>query len=249
MFGELGEDYKVLENKLKKIENTIEKNNERIKELRQEFIKNLQDFSDKQKDRNKCDKERRLSEEKIIKFIKQMQEEFKQLEVQDVANLKDFISSEKEQVRQEALNIMTKNGKNERVPFNQDALRKAINNRIDIAEKEAECYVLVFDKMKRLLAESDSEMIKLDKYKKVLKEVSVKLEFFKAQQEYIFGFLDYERMTSISGIKAHNRMMQDACNNFELDMMQIKNLYELLLKEIANKSTKKSYDELYKKNY
>ena len=37
--------------------------------------------------------------------------------------------------------------------------------------------------------------------------------------------------------------------NFAEDIVQINNLYELLVKEIANKSTKKAYKELYNKNY
>ena len=249
LFGELGEDAKVLENRLKNIENEIEKNNETIKQLREDFIQNLKDFSQKQKDRNKCDKERRVSEAKNIKYREEMNALFQEIDIKDIANLKDFIASEKEQVKQEALEIMIKNGKNEKIPFNQDVLRKAINNRIDIAEKEAQCYITIYDKMKKLLAEGDSETIKLDKYKKTLRDTTVKLSFLKAQKEYIVGFLDYERMTSISGPKVHRKMMLDACNNFELDMMQIKKLYELILKEIAGKATQKVYNDLYNKNY
>ena len=250
LFSELGEDYKVLDNKLKKIEYNLEKNNEEIIKLREQFIKNLQDFSQKQKDRNKCDKEKRLSEARIIKCREEISTEFNEIDVQDMLNLKDFIASEKDQVKQEALEIMTKNGKNEKVSFDQDVLRKAVNNRIDIAEKEAECYVLIFNKMKKLLSEPDNESIKLEKYKKILRETNIKLAFLKMQKEYIFGFLDYERMTAVSSsIKVHKKVMADACNNFELDMIQIKNLYELLLKEIDNKASEKAYRELYNKNY
>ena len=249
LFTELGEDFKILEVKLKKIENLIEKNNERIKELREQFITNLKDFSEKQKYRNKCDKERRVSEARIIKHKEQMLSEFKEIDVQDMVNLKDFIASEKDKVKQEAIDIMIKNGKNERVPFDQDVLKKAVNNRIDIAEKEAECYILIYDRMKKILAEADIETIKLDRYKKALKDTTVKLAFLGTEKEYIVGFLDYERMTAISGRKQHKSMMIEACNNFELDMMQIKKLYELLLKETTKKATKTAYKELYNKNY
>ena len=249
LFKDLGEDAKILDTKFKKIEYAIEKNNEQLKEIREEFVKHLSDFSQKQKDRNKCEKERRIGEANHIEYIKRMHEEFEEIEVKDVITLKDFVNSEKEQVKQEALAIMTKNGKNERVAFDQDVLRKAVNARIDIAEKEAECYVLIYDRMKKLLAEIDSETIKTNKHKKVLRDTSVKLAFLKAQKEYIVGFLDYERMTAISGTKAHKKMMVEACNNFELYMMQIKDLYELILKEVAGKATKKAYKELYNKTY
>lgn len=249
LFSDLGEDAKTLENKLVKIENSLDKNNEKLKEIRAEFIQYLSDFSQKQKIRNKCEKARRIGEANHLEYIKKVNTEFTGIDVEDVLSLKDFINSEKEQVKQDALNIMIKNGKSERVAFNQDVLKKAIHTRIDIAEKEAECYALVYDKTKKLLAETDSEFIKLNKYKKTLRDTSLKLAFLKAAKEYIVGFLDYERMTTISGARAHKKMMVEACNNFELDMMQIKNLYELILKEVSNKATKKAYRELFNKSY
>lgn len=249
LFSDLGEDAKTLENKLVKIENSLDKNNGKLKEIRGEFIQYLSDFLQKQKVRNKCEKARRIGEANHIEYIRKINTEFTGIDVEDVISLKDFINSEKEQVKQEALNIMVKNGKSERVAFNQDVLKKAIHTRIDIAEKEAECYVLVYEKMKKILSETDNEFIKLSRYKKTLRDTSLKLAFLKATKEYIVGFLDYERMTTISGTRAHKKMMIEACNNFELDMIQIKNLYELILKEVANKATKKAYSELYNKTY
>lgn len=249
LFNDLGEDTKILENHLTKIENALDKNNAQLKEIRKEYLHYLSDFSQKQKVRNKCEKARRIGEANHIEYINKVNAQFSEIDIKDVVNLKDFMNSEKEQIKQEALNIMIKNGKNERVAFHQDVLKKAINIRIDIAEKEAECYTLVYDKMKKLLTEIESESIKLNKYKKLLRDTQLKLAFLKAEKEYIVGFLDYERMTAISGTRAHKKRMIEACNNFELDMMQIKNLYELILKEVANKATKKAYKELYNKTY
>ena len=249
LFTELGEDAEVLEIKLKKIESLLDKNGQKLKEIRGEFIKYLTDFSKKQVNRNKCEKARRIGEANHIGYLEKMRTEFDELDVKDVVSLKDFINFEKEHVRQEALNIMIKNGKSERVPFNQEVLKRAIKVRIEIAEKEAECYIAVYDKMKKLLAEQDSEAIRLNKYQKTLRDTSVKLAFLKAQKDYIVGFLDYERMTAISGEKVHNKMMVEACNNFELDIMQIEKLYELILRETNNHSTKKGYNQLYNKTY
>ena len=47
----------------------------------------------------------------------------------------------------------------------------------------------------------------------------------------------------------HRNLMLEACDNFNTDIAQIDNLYTLLSKEIANKSTKKAYKELYNKSY
>ncbi len=249
LFTELGEEAEVLEIKLKRIEETIDKNQEKLKDIRIDFIKYLADFSRKQVNRNKCEKARRIGEANHISYIEKMNAEFEEIDVKDVVSLKDFINFEKEQIKQEALAIMIKNGKNERVKFNQEVLKRAIKARIDIAEKEAECYIQVYDKMKKLLAEPDSEAIRLNKYQKTFRDTSVKLAFLNAEREYIVAFLDYERMTSISGERAHKRMMIDACNNFELDIMQIEKLYELIMREINNRSTKKGYNQLYNKTY
>lgn len=181
--------------------------------------------------------------------MKKIREEFEQINAADIAKLKEFITSEKERVKKEAFDIMMKNGKNEKIAFYQDVIKMAIQARIDIAQEEADCYVTLYDKMKKILQETDSEFIKLAKYQKAQRDASVKLAFLKAEKEYMFGFLDYERMTAISGTKAHKKMMLEACQNFERDRLQIKNLYELILKETTNKSTKKAYNELYNKNY
>ena len=44
-------------------------------------------------------------------------------------------------------------------------------------------------------------------------------------------------------------MMEQACKDFDGDMVQIHNLYNLLTREITGKSTKKAYKELYNGTY
>ena len=249
LFLDLGEDSKILDNKFKKVEKSLEQNNEKLKEFREEFIKYLSDFSVRQKERNKCEKARRVGEANHLSYIKKMKEDFNAINVKDVVKLKEFINSEKELVKNELKDIMTKNGKNEKIGFNQDILKVAIKARINIAEKEAECYVLIYEKMKKLLNDIEADNLKINKYKKASRDVEVKLAFLDAEKEYIFGLLDYERMTIIAGSRQHKKKMEEACQNFELDMIQIHNLYELILREIANKSTKKAYKELYNKTY
>ena len=144
---------------------------------------------------------------------------------------------------------MIKNGKNEKIGFNPDVINKAVKTRISIAEKEAEFYTSIYERTKKFLSEKDNENLKLSRYKKLLRDVSVKLEFLNAEKEYIVGFLDNERITSMNTKKVHNNMMKEACENFDLDIKQIENLYELILRETTNKSTKKGYKELYNKTY
>ena len=95
----------------------------------------------------------------------------------------------------------------------------------------------------------NNENIKLSRAEKLFRDVTVKLAFLRAEKEYIVGFLDNERMTAINGKKAHDKLMKEACENFDVDIKQIENLYELLLRETTGKATKKAYKELYNKTY
>ena len=74
-------------------------------------------------------------------------------------------------------------------------------------------------------------------------------KFLGAEKDYLVQFLDYERIMVIHGKRTHRNLMLEACENFNVDIEQINNLYTLLVKEITNKSTKKAYKELYNKSY
>lgn len=249
LFSDLDESPETLEKKFNKIETLIAENDNKLKELKSQYIIYVSDFIEKQKERNKCEKERRLSETTYIEHVKECNDVYNAIDTKDILFLKQAINTEKEEKEKEISSIMVKNGKNEKVAFNQEALKMAIDIRLDIAEREANCYISMYDKMKKLLIEIDSDNIKLNKYKKALKDVSVKLDFLNAEKEYIVSFLDYERMTAISGERIHAKMMEEACKNFELDIKQINNLYDLILREIAGKATKKAYKELYNQTY
>ena len=118
-----------------------------------------------------------------------------------------------------------------------------------MAKKEAECYVTSYERLKRLMAEIDNDNLNLSRYQKNLKDITAKLKFLEIEKEYLVSFLDNERITAISGEKAHKTMMEQACKDFDGDMVQIHNLYNLLTREITGKSTKKAYKELYNGTY
>ncbi len=249
LFNLLDENPSTLENKLEKIENTLDKNNEELKNLRIEFIESLEIFTKQQIQRNKCAKEKRIAETNHVTFIQKVTKMFQELNQEDIQNARTFLNTEKETIEYEVYQILMKNGKNEKVEFYVDAMQRAAEARIKIAEKEIECYLNIYEKLKKILQEIENDNLKLARYQKTLRDMDVKLAFLKAEKEYIVGFLDNERMVAINGIKAHQKMMEEACHNFETDMTQISNLYELILREIAGKSTKKAYKELYNKTY
>lgn len=250
LFDDLDEDPALLEKKLEKIGQTILSNNERLEELKNGFTENLNEFNERQKERNKCSKARRIEEGTHIQLIEELKKELQEIDVNKIKELKQFASAETlDDMKKEIAEIMINNGKDEKVKFNEDVVEKSVNARTKIAQKEAESYISAYDKTRKLLNEIENEDIKLDKYQKTLRDVSVKIEFLKAEKEYIVSFLDNERMTAINGLKAHKVMMVEACEKFELDIEQFENLYQLVLREIAGKSTKKAYNELYNKEY
>lgn len=252
LFNNLEEDPTELEKQLEKVEQKIEKNNEQLKELRNEFIANYSHFSEKQKERNKCARTRRLAEANHLEMIKIATEQIKNTSVEEVKKIKQYANlepQEKELVEQELIKIMLDNGKSEKVKFHQEVITRAVKVRMEIAKEEAESYVLVFDKLRRLLNEIENDNVKLTKYQKTLRDTSVKFTFLQVEKEYLVSFLDNERMTAINGSKVHKQMMDEACENFDSDITQIHQLYELILREIVGKATKKAYKELYNNTY
>lgn len=249
LFEGLDEEPEVTEKKLKKIEEKIDKNNEKTKELRENFIKALTEFSDKQLERNQYSRARREEEKKHIQILEKCNSDMDEIDLSILKTIKEFQNSDDENYKKEIIEIMVNNGKDERIPFNKNVIENAVNIRNEIAKKEAECYTVIYDRMKRLLVEINGDEIKLDKYKKALRDMSVKLAFLKSQKMYIVSLLDNERMAAINGIKVHKQLMAENCKNLELDMQQFNNLYELILKEISGKATKKAYKELYNKEY
>ena len=56
-------------------------------------------------------------------------------------------------------------------------------------------------------------------------------------------------MNTIGGEEEHKKVMNEACNNLQKDLIEIQNMYSLLIKEINGKSTKKLYKQLYNIEY
>lgn len=250
LFNDLDESPEIIERKLIKIEKNISEGNKRFEELRKDYIKAIADFSGKQQERNVYSKSRRTEEKRHLQLIEKMTNDYNTIDKSTLKNIKEFLSSEdNEDIKNDIENAMIENGKDERIPFNKEVIENAVNIRNEIEKKEAECYISVYERTKRILTELNNDDVKLDKYTKHLRDVSLKLTFLKAIKLYIVSFLDNERMSAINGVKIHNKLMTEACENFKADIEQFKNLYELILREIAGKSTKKAYKELYNKEY
>lgn len=249
LFDNLDEESEIIERKLTKIENTISENNNKLIELRKKYVNSIAEFAQKQIDRNMCSRNRRTEEKKHLQLIEKITNDLNDIDKETLKNVKNFINLDNEDEKREIVETMINNGKDERIPFNKDVIENAVRVRDEIAKKEAECFVTIYERTRRLIAEINNDDIKLEKYKKALRDASVKLAFLKAEKLYIVSFLDNERITAINGLKAHKQLMEESCNNFQADMEQFNKLYDLILREISSKSSKKAYRELYNKEY
>ena len=223
LFNDLGENPNVIDKKIQKIEKTLIKNNEELIEIREKYVKALVIFIQRQKERTQFARMRRAAEEKHVKMIENANKFFSTIDIEDIKKMKMFVQEDKKQKEQEIIDIMLKNGENEKIPFNQYVIEDAVKTRIDIAKREAEIYIGIYERTKKLLAELNNENVKLAKSEKVARDSTVKLTFLNAEKEYIASFLDNERMAVMNGRRNHERLMEEACKNFELDIKQIDN--------------------------
>lgn len=249
LFNDLSKNPSSLDQKLKKIEDVLEKNNNELKEIREKYVKALVIFTERQRERNKYAKIHRTTEAEYLAHAKQAVKNFDEVDPKIIEIAKKFVELSKDNMKQELIGIMLKNGKNERIAFNNEVIKNAVDVRTDVAEKEVGLYLDVYERMKKLLLELNTGNIKLAKSEKLSRDVGVKIAFLNAEKEYIVSFLDNERITAINGRVIHDELMKEACKNFLVDIKQINNLYELIVKESTNKATKKAYKELYNKTY
>ncbi len=249
LFNDFDQDPATIEKKLSKIEKILEENAEEQKQLRKEYIEFFSQFTEKQKIRNKCSKTRRTAETNHIRVLNETVEKMELIDPEAMVRVRQFMTIDNEDICQKLNKIMLENGKNEKIKFNEEVIKKAVATRIDIAKKEAECYLNSYDKLKKLMTEVDNDAVKLAKYQKSQRDIQIKLDFLNTEKEYIVSFLDNERMTAVGGEKNHQQMMKDACEKYDVDIRQINNLYSLLLKEMLGKATKKAYNELYNSTY
>ena len=250
LFSKLDEDEESLKKDFEKLEAEFKNNEMLIKENSDNFVQGIKEFNEKSEIRNKCGTERRIIESDYQKVLNVTAENFSNILKEKLKEIKSFIKSEdKEDAKIQMQESITKNGSKEKVPFDSNVINKAIDTSLFIEEKRAEILLSLYDKTSRLLNEINNDTVKIEKHKKQVKDSKSKLEFLNVISEYIILFLDNERMNTIGGEEEHKRVMGEACNNLENDLVEIQNLYSLLIKEINGKASKKLYKELYNVDY
>lgn len=250
LFENLDEDSVILAKQFQKVQEEINKNNDDINENADRFVEEIKEFNEKSEVRSNIGKERRIVENDYRKQLKITTDNFNNISIDKLKEIKAFIKSEdksnvKEQIRERVL----KNGAKEKIPFDENVINTAIDVSLDIEEKRAEVLMSLYDKTFKILEEIKKDTIRVDKHKKIITDSKSKLDFLSVISEYIILFLDNERMNCIGGKDEHEKNMKEACDNLQSDLIQIKNMYTLLIKEIGGKATKKAYTDLYNLEY
>lgn len=231
---------------IEKIEADVEKNNEEMKQKKEELIGTLEEYNNKRFELSKCKRYKKMAENDYVNILEASQINFEGITPELIEASAEFAEFDD---LEEIIEKLEDNGKGEKIPFNGEVIENVTIFSVDINKKLAEIYLVSYDKMKKILNDIEAGEAKVETYKRYIRGEKAKVDFLQAVKEYIVQFLDYERMTIIHGRKSHNRLMSEACENFKADVVQINNLYELLLKEISGKATQKSYKELYNKSY
>lgn len=246
IFSDITQKPEEIEKCIVKLENDISKNQATLISLREKFIEAIRDYNYKKSKLAKCKKNRRNAEADYNSSFEITNQNLERIEQEYIEMAKSFATDENQL---ELISIMADNGKEEKIPFNNSVITSAAKLGFEILKKEVECYLLAYEMCQKLVNELKDGAVSVELHQKTIRNINVKLDFLNAQKEYLIQFLDYERITVIYGKRTHRTLMVEACEKFELDIIQINNLYELLLKEIAGKSTKKAYKELYNKSY
>ncbi len=249
IFQNIDEDAEETKRKFDNINSNIEQINEQIKQNSNEFIEAISKFNEKSSIRATCGRSRRNIENEYNQKLNKILDDYKNIDIDIARKAKQFADTPTEDIEKELKEKIQKNGSKEKIPFNMNVITKAITLCVDIQKRETEILANVYEKTNKLFTEIKNNTTKGDRHRKIIKDSKSKMAFVTALKEYLVQFLDNERLTAVNGEEEHNKLMEEACKNLEEDLIQINNLYTLLLKEISKKVNKKSYAELYNIEY
>lgn len=249
LFQNIDENSDAIQRKFDNVNNNIQTIDEQIKENAKEFMEVVIEFNEKSSIRTSCGKSRRNIESEYNKRLNNILDDYQNIDIDTEKKAKQFIDMSTDDIEEDLKEKIKKNGEKEKIPFNMDVVTKAISLSVDVQKRETEILANIYDKTSRLFNEIKNNSTKGDKHKKIIRDSKSKLEFVGALKEYLVLFLDNERLTAVNGVEEHEKLMKEACKNLDEDLVQINNLYTLLLKEISKKIAKKSYNELYNIQY
>ena len=249
LFSNIEEKPEELNRVFEKLEDDIKKIQDSLLELRRAYVEAIAQYQVKKAALIDAHKEKQQAEKEYADSYRQTKETYDNLDNGFIIYIKGINTEELRKIKKELIDVITKNGEKEKVPFDPDVVSKAAEFATDIAKKEADILTYVFEKTGKLLEEIENKTFKPARHSKWRKDATAELDFFNSEREYLIAFLDNERVPVMSGKKTHRKLMLEACRNLVQDVEQMNNLYELLLREEAGRSAKKAYKDLYNKDY
>ncbi|MBO5397424.1 MAG: hypothetical protein J6A36_00595 [Clostridia bacterium] len=246
IFNDISQKPDDIEKCMEKIEADIAKTQNSLITLREKFVESVRNYNEKKSALSKSKKARREAEAEYNSIFEMTKQNIENIPEEYIETAKEFSAIEKQE---ELIDTMLDNGKDEKIPFNNAVVRNAVKVSFDIQKRFIEIYVDAYNKTNKLIKELLEGAVSIELHDKTIRNINVKIDFLNAEKEYLVQFLDYERIMVIHGKRMHRNLMLEACENFNTDIVQIDNLYALLIREITNKSTKKAYKELYNKSY
>ena len=249
IFETIDEDANLIQKKIDDINKNLQTVEEEIRENAQDFVAIIAEFNEKSSIRTQYGKSRRKVEIEYNRILNKTLDNYKNIDINLANKAKQFIERDTKSIEEELKTKIKKNGEKEKVQFSDQIIEQAIILSIDIQKRETNILSGIYEKTAKLFADIKNNSVKIDKYKKNIIDSKSKMNFIEAIKEYLIKFLDNERMASVNGEEEYNSLMIEACKNLNNDLVQINNLYALLIKEIQKKATKKMYNDLYKVEY
>ena len=168
IFQNIDEDANLIRKKLEKMNKGISDINEEIKENATNFTNIVAEFSEKSLVRDKCGKKRRVIEKEYNDKLDETLENYKNIDINLEKRAKQFIESDSTEIEIELKDKIQKNGEKEKVPFNEEAIKKAIIVSIDVQKRETDILSNIYEKTNKLFSEIKNNSIKIEKHKKII---------------------------------------------------------------------------------
>lgn len=248
LFADVNRKVEDIEKCLVKIENALDKNKDAFKVLRKNFIQGIIVLNEKHRALKKISRPKNKIETEYHDALSLLVENYHSINPDDIELARKFVEGTAN-FEEELVEKLLRNGKDEKVPFDKNAITEAAKLGLDMAQKEAENYLFMYEQTGKILNELENDRLKIDARKKHITDVGVKLSFLNAEKDYLVQFLDNERVTAIQGQEEHDRLMKNCCKILKEDVAQINILYDLIIKETKKRATNRCYEELYNKSY
>ena len=248
LFADVNRKVEDIEKCLVKIENALDKNKDAFKVLRKNFIQGIIVLNEKHRALKKISRPKNKIETEYHDSLSLLVENYHSINPDDIELARKFVEGTAN-FEEELIEKLLRNGKDEKVPFDKNAITAAAKLGLDMAQKEAENYLFMYEQTGKILNELENDKLKIEARKKHITDVGVKLSFLNVEKDYLVQFLDNERVTAIQGQEEHDRLMKNCCKILKEDVAQINILYDLIIKETKKRATNRCYEELYNKSY